>query len=427
MTLVSTTLSAADAVASRFGCLDRPIRVPSLIAAARKRAGSDDFGEDPFMDALERLCSACVTEAQLSTLGRAVTRWDIGRFLGNLLQLRQAELRDPAILSEKIDRPLFITGLPRTGTTFLHKLLLEDPVNESPRAYQTIHPYPLAAETNGDATRRIGIVNRQLRIFDRLAPEFRSLHPMDATSPQECSEITAHVFASLRFDTTYDIPSYREWLDANGHVDAFRFHKRFLQHLQHRTGQRRWVLKCPDHVFALDAIRTVYPDARVVFVHRDPMRVLASVVRLTEILRQPFTRSIDRIALGQEQSDRWQEGTQLMRRAAERQDFAEPICQVRHTELIAAPALAIERIYAHFGLTLDEPTARRIEAVTAETPNGGYGVHSYRLEDYGLDEDEERQHFAPYMEAFGVAHESSRNADARPRRHPHRASVPRAA
>ncbi|HKM63397.1 MAG TPA: sulfotransferase [Acidisphaera sp.] len=427
MTLLSTTLSAADAVAGRLGRLDRPIRVAGLIAAARRRAGSDDFGDDPFMGPLERLCSACLSEAQLSLLGRAVTSWDIGRFLDNLLLLRQQELRDPAILREKIEQPLFITGLPRTGTTFLHRLLLEDATNESPRAYQTIHPYPLAGEADGGPAKRIAAVNRQLRMFDRLAPEFRSLHPMDATSPQECSEITAHVFASLRFDTTYDIPSYREWLDASGHVDAFRVHKRFLQHLQHQTGPRRWVLKCPDHVFALDAIRTVYPDARVVFVHRDPMRVLASVVRLTEILRRPFTRSIDRVKLGRKQNDRWQEGTQLMRRAAERQDFAEAICQVRHTELIAAPALAIERIYAHFGLTLGEQAARRIEAVTAETPNGGYGVNQYRLEDYGLDEAEERRRFAPYMEAFAVAPESARERDARRRPQEHRASVPRAA
>ena len=405
MTLLSSTISGIDAVAARLDLLDRPISVAGVIRSVRQRSGLDDFGDDPFMGALERLCSACESEARLSLLGHWMTRWDIARFLGNLLLLREQELRDSAILEEEIEKPLFITGLPRTGTTFLHKLLLEDAANESPRAYQTIHPYPIEGEAGVDASRRIAAVNRRLRMFDRLAPEFRGLHPMDATSPQECSEITGHVFASLRFDTTYYIPSYREWLDANGHIAAFRFHKRFLQHLQHRTGRRRWVLKCPDHVFALDAIRTVYPDARIVFVHRDPMRVLASVVRLTEILREPFTCAIDRIALGRQQSERWHHGTRLIQRAAERQEFAEPICHIRHTELIAAPALVIEQMYAHFGLTLDELTSQRIEAVTAEMPNGGYGVHRYRLKDYGLDEDEECQRFESYMEAFGIVPE----------------------
>ena len=137
-----------------------------------------------------------------------------------------------------------------------------------------------------------------MRAFERLAPEFRGLHPLDATSPQECSEITAHVFRSLRFDTTYRIPTYRHWLDQASHVPAYRFHRRFLQHLQHQAPGGRWVVKCPEHLFALDAIRAVYPDARLVFVHRDPVKVLLSVAKLTEVLRRPFTRRLDRREIG---------------------------------------------------------------------------------------------------------------------------------
>src|SRR5208337_341980 len=144
-----------------------------------------------------------------------------------------------------------------------------------------------------------------------LAPAFQALHPLEAISPQECSEITAHVFRSLRFDTNYHIPSYRAWLDADpvGHLPAYQFHRRFLQHLQHQAGPRasppRWVLKCPDHLFALEAIRAVYPDARLVFVHRDPVKVLLSVARLTEVLRRPFTRDLDPRTIGRDESARW--------------------------------------------------------------------------------------------------------------------------
>ena len=155
-------------------------------------------------------------------------------------------------------------------------------------------------------------VARQLRAFERLAPEFRALHPLDATSPQECSEITAHVFRSLRFDTTYRIPSYRHWLDQAGHLPAYRFHRRFLQHLQHQAPGGRWVVKCPDHLFALDAIRAVYPDARLVFVHRDPVKVLLSVAKLTEVVRRPFTRRLDPHEIGRQESARWLDGTQRM-------------------------------------------------------------------------------------------------------------------
>jgi len=135
-----------------------------------------------------------------------------------------------------IERPIFIAGLPRSGTTFLHQLLAADEGNMVPRVWQLIHPYPtLGNDAKND--RRRSRVARQLRLFQVLAPGFRQMHPIGADSPQECSEITAHVFASSRFDTTYSVPSYRQWLDRKGHFDAFRFHKRFLQHLQHQTAR----------------------------------------------------------------------------------------------------------------------------------------------------------------------------------------------
>src|SRR5262249_38317778 len=151
---------------------------------------------------------------------------------------------------------------------FLHRLMMADPENRAPLVWETISPW--RSGTGRD--RRIARVARQLKMFEFLAPEFRALHPLDATSPQECSEITAHVFRSFRFDTNYHVPSYRHWLDADGqrHLPAYQFHRRFLRHLQYQDGTaRRWVLKCPEHVFALRAIRTVYPDARLIFVHRD--------------------------------------------------------------------------------------------------------------------------------------------------------------
>ena len=199
--------------------------------------------------------------------------------------LQDAATRTPSINDETIRQPIFITGLPRSGTTFLHRLMLTDPGNRAPTVWETIYPSPIA----GSREQRIAKVARQLRAFDWLAPAFRALHPLEATSPQECSEITAHVFRSLRFDTTHHIPSYRNWLDAEvlRHLPAYRFHKRFLQYLQHQDGVAcRWVVKCPEHLFALQSIRAVYPDARVVFVHRDPVKVLLSQSRLTEVLRR---------------------------------------------------------------------------------------------------------------------------------------------
>ena len=171
------------------------------------------------------------------------------------------------------------------------------------------------------------------------------------TSPQECSEITAHVFRSLRFDTTYRIPSYRQLAGSgDSHLPAYRFHRRFLQHLQHQDGGGRWVVKCPDHLFALDAIRAVYPDARLVFVHRDPVKVLLSVAKLTEVLRRPFTRRIDPREIGAQESGRWLEGTRQMIAVGDDAGLPEPIHHVQHKDLVADPVGTVAALYRHFGL-----------------------------------------------------------------------------
>jgi Sulfotransferase family len=391
-----------------LACWRQPPSAEHLIAEARRRTGLSDFGDIPFERPMRILLQACREEAELSLFGGAAIRWDTVRFLENLLRLRDEEKRAPEILDGPIEAPLVIAGLPRSGTTFLHGLLIEDSANIVPRVWQLIHPYPTRKERGG-ADRRQQRVARQLRMFQILAPQFRRLHPIEASSPQECSEITAHIFASLRFDTTYRIPGYRRWLDGTGHLDAYRFHKRFLQHLQHqRRLPGRWVLKCPDHIFALRALRAVYPDANLVFVHRDPVAVLASVARLTEVLRRPFNRRVDRFDVGREDSDRWLTAAELMVATADQARFEQPIFHVHYPDLVADPAATVSALYRHFGRILDPAAAERIKRRVAANPNGGYGRRRARLEDYGLDPGREHQRYAHYMARFGIIPEQGR-------------------
>jgi len=397
----------ADTINAALAAMRDPLGTNELITLAQRRMNLVDFGSTPFREPLENLLRACREEAALSLFGRVVTHWDTIRFLSNLLRLREEERQAPKILEERIERPIFIAGLPRSGTTFLHSLLAEDDTNLVPSIWQLIHPYPLGPGPD----RRPHRVARQLRIFGVLAPEFRRMHPIDACSPQECSEITAHVFASLRFDTTYRVPSYRRWLDETGHLDAYRFHKRFLQHLQHQAGVTgRWVLKCPDHIFALDALRAVYPDAGIVFVHRDPLAVLPSVTRLTEVLRRPFTRHVDKLEVGRQDSDRWLTATELMIAAADEDRFEEPILHIHHLNLVSEPMETVAALYRHFGRTLDGHAASRISRLVAAKPNGGYGTRRSHLEEYGLDPVAERDRYARYVERFGIRPERSASA-----------------
>jgi Sulfotransferase family len=406
----SSVLRLAEALADAVWPSREPLSADRLIALAQRRTGLTEFGETPFRSALRKFLTACFEEADLSVVGRMATRWDAVRFLSNLLRFHDEEKKAPEIVDRPVTQPIFVSGLPRSGTTFLHSLLAEDPSNLVPRVWQLIHPYPIKNSRTGTDLRSRRVA-RQLRLFGLLAPEFRGMHPINAGSPQECSEITAHVFASLRFDTTYHVPSYRHWLDETGHLEAYQFHKRFLQHLQHQEpGAGRWVLKCPDHVFALTAIRAVYPDARLVLVHRDPLAVLLSVARLTEVLRQPFTRQIDRTEIGRQDSDRWLAATELMIAAARDQGFAEPIFHVHYLDLVQDPVGTVAALYRHFGCELDAGAAARIGRLVEAKPNGGYGARHSRLEEFGLDAALERERYARYMAHFGIRPELGRRA-----------------
>jgi hypothetical protein len=380
--------------------LHQRLHPADLIERSRRRSKLEDFGDWPFQEGLQVFLRACLEEAELSLFGHLGTRWDVGRLLGNLLRMRAEEGRVPEILDERIERPIFITGLPRSGTTFLHQLMAADPANQVPRVWQLIHPYPTA---DGSSDRRRQRVARQLRMFRFLSPRFGKMHPIGAESPQECSEITAHIFRSPRFDTTYSVPSYRRWLDANRQLDAFRFHKRFLQHLQYGAGiSGRWALKCPDHVFALDEIRAIYPDARYVFVHRDPVQVIVSVAHLTEVLRRPFTKYIDRAALARHEVERWSKGAELMIRAADTEPFAEPICHVHYRELVGDPVRTMQKIYRHFGLTVEPAAFACIDEMLLATANGGYGANRHQFGTYQIEPATIRERFEHYSERFGI-------------------------
>lgn len=410
MSVQEAALGILDSAAAMLGLLNRPLDADVLLRKTSRETGLTDFGEDSFQEPLRMLLASCSTEAALGVMGQCATRWDVMRFLMNLLRMRAAEQADDGIMRERIKQPIFITGLPRSGTTFLHRLFMADSRNRAPLVWQTIYPYPDLGLRPGASDTRVSRVARQLRMFEFLAPEFRALHPLDATSPQECSEINAHVFRSMRFDSNYHVPSYRTWLDADieRHMPAYRFHKRFLQHLQHQTPDvaGQWVLKCPEHLFALRAIKAVYPDARLIFVHRDPVKVLLSVAKLTEVLRRPFSRHVDRKTIGRDESARWLDGTRRMMEVGDDAGLPESVCHIHYIDLVTDPVSTVEQAYKHFGLELDEPTAEAMSQFVMARPNGGYGPRDYHFEDHGLDATEERAKFRPYMLRFGISPEA---------------------
>jgi hypothetical protein len=390
-------LSFADLVARGLGLGAQPLEADDLIDQAERRAGRR-FGNRAFEPGLRMLLASCQAEADLSVFGRLSLRQDIGRLLRNVLRFERAEAEDPDILQQDVPAPIFITGLPRSGTTFLQMLMAEDQASVTPRTWQVMFPYPEPGDQGRD--RRVQRAEFMLGAFSRLAPEVRGLHPLGATAPQECTDITAHVAESLRFDTIYYIPTYLRWLERRGHDAAFRFHKRFLQHLQAQGGAgRRWVLKCPDHVFTLDAILATYPDARIIFMHRDPREVLPSVAKLTEALRAPFTRRRDKRAIGAEVTQRWCEGAERMLAAAPTLPRSR-VLNLSFQELVTEPLRTLDRLYGHFDLPIDGSVRGRFKAFLQRAARGGYAAHAYEPAEFGLDLGLIRQRFQSYESAL---------------------------
>lgn len=369
-----------------------------LLAAALQRARREAFDDSSFVLPLRRLVAACNAESDLNALGRNAVKYEIHRSLRNLLEFERRERENPALLARPIERPIFITGMPRSGSTFLHRLLVRDAAVAAPLSWRLVHPHPSAAGRLGETFDRAK-VQAQFYLMRILAPELNSLHQVAAGEPEECTDITAQVFQSLRYDSVYRVPSYQSWLQGHGHVAAYRFHRRFLQHLDAQAPGRRWILKSPDHLFALDDIKAVYPDAQWVFIHRDPVAVLASVARLTQVLRRPFAHGVDLQEIGQQVCASWLDGAQRMMRAAASSDS---ILQLHYREIVSDPQKVVARIFRHSGHAAGRDAAQRMRQWLGNRSNRGHRQRRYDLASFGLDGEALREQFKPYTDTFGI-------------------------
>lgn len=377
----------------------------AVIADAQRQSRLDDFDGDGFREPLRILLDGFAREARLTLIGRVAARQDIVSLLVQRLRLVADRHRHPGIAGEEIRRPLFIVGLPRTGSTLLHHLLAQDPASRVPRAWEVMFPSP-PPDRHEHHDPRVARAQRQLWWLDVLAPIFKTIHPLGAELALECIAIMSGSFLSPRFHTTYHVPTYQEWLERQDLRPAYEFHRRFLQHLQWRTPAGHWVLKAPAHLHSLDALFDTYPDALVVQTHRDPLSVLASVADLTAVLQTAFAEGVDPIEIGLEVTRRWANGLEsaLQARRSGRVP-AERVIDVHYQDVLEDPIGVVRQIYAHFDLPLSEEVERRMRRHLARNPKDKNGVHRYSLDRFGLDTTDLRHRLKAYTEYFDIRSE----------------------
>ena len=349
--------------------------------------------------ALDRLIRACRGQADLTPVGRIAVRRHIADLLGNLARMQRTWAGGGPRDRERIDRPIFITGLPRTGSTLLHALLAQDPTNRTPASWEVMRP-PTAP---GQADRSIRYCDRRLRWARRLAPEFQAIHAVGATLPEECIAIHAYVFRSIVFHTTWRVPAYQDWLERDDQRIAYRFHRRFLEHLQYVGGYGRWILKAPGHMFGIRALAEVYPDATIVQTHRDPLRVAASLASQATVLRAAFSDRTNPAAIAQDWLERWWRANDNLLDFRERADNA--CIDVYYHELVKDPLATVRDLYAQLGRTLSVEARDRMARYLSDNPKGRHGSHRYSLEAFDLDSKAILDRLERYRSRFSIEQE----------------------
>lgn len=373
-----------------------------LVATARAATGLDDFGEDGWREHFDVLLASLARDSDLHLVGRLLARTEILRSLRNRLELTRLWRDRPALLEAPVEAPVFIVGGARTGTSILFELMARDPATRTPAMWEMHHP--VAAFRGED---RSAVAHRFELAFPTIQPEYATMHQNSGHEPNECIFITMLSFLSDVWGSQYGAHGYQRHLAKADHHLAYETHRRVLQTLQARDGPRRWLLKAPSHQSQLRTLFDVYPDARVVRTHRDPLQSFPSMLSLTGTLLWMRCRHVDLTPLARAIPATF---AALYRQEIEdRASGALPddrFVDVQFADLVADPVATIAQVYERLAWPLPAETRRGIAEYAETRPRGAQGRHRYSLESTGLDPAAEAERFRFYLDHYDIAPEA---------------------
>ncbi len=403
-TLESVPLRVLNRVGGALERLGRPL--PSLepdviVSAAVKAAGSDDLGSDSYREPLERYLAAARDEAQLNTFGRLGVRGMLERALTNRIKLSAWAKAHPEIRDERIERPWVIVGLPRTGSSLLSNLLGLDPLARAPLHWEAADLIPPADLETAATDPRIAENQREVDQLHALNPPFAFMHPTGAMLAQECVAFFMYDVRTLGVETQAFVPSYGRWLARCDMAPAYAQHKLALQALQAAQPTERWILKTPNHLWSLSTLLDTYPDARIIWTHRDPGPVVTSLASLVNTLQRMFTTRSDPRPVAEDWKTKL--GSALATGMTFDDDARDGWCfHMHYKDLVADPIGTVRRIHDHFGQAISPLHERRMQAWMNRPSPSAAGLHAYDPADFGWTYAGLAQEFDDYASRYGI-------------------------
>lgn len=371
-----------------------------LLAAAREKAGLTEFGDQWFIEPLDVLVKALNTEAGLTPVGTELTRRRLTALLVDRLRLRALFAAHPEIGRVEVDVAAVICGLPRTGSTLLHRLLAASPRLTSTLSWETSYPLPFPGE-GPDAAERKRRAKANAELFLQLSPDFGDLHTVVWDGPEEDVILVDRSFVSMSFDSFYWVPGYGDWLRAADQAPAYRELLDWLRVLRWqdpaRAG-RRWVLKSPHHLTAVATVLDTFPDTKIVMTHRSPVSAVPSYASMVATMSGPYVDSVDRGRLGPYWRGRF--AVSLREFASVRATRPERFVDVPYTETVADPMGSARRVLAAVGMTADATDEAAFEAYLERNRTESHGAHHYSPADFGLSVEDLESEFAGYSEVY---------------------------
>jgi Sulfotransferase family len=379
------------------------LEVNELMATAISATGLDDWGEEAFIGPLTCLVEAINNEASLNQHGYELARERLLQRLCQRLRLFEDRKRRPEIAAQRIERPIMVVGLPRAGTTYTHSLLGSDPENIAPLGWQVLVPSPPPNDPTIDHSAAIEQARALAESQGWLSPQIKSAHDFNPLHPEECTRAFELSFHSLSLVGYWNIPSYLEVLSGDC-TDAYKVHKKVLQALQVGAEGNRWILKAPEHTAQLEYLFKVYPDAMLVQNHRDPSRVMASVMSLIRELQAlstdhaPETNRAFALAFMQNFADAQERLIQI------RQDpqWNERFVDVPYLDLERSPMEVMRHIYTRTGMEFNDRSERAIAGWVNNHRKEKHGKHRYRLQDINVTQHEIHEIFNSYIDYFDI-------------------------